>query len=108
MYSFPLHWLVPLALALVMPMAFAQSSSQPATSAAKNAASAPSALRYPSTLSYRSVFADYRAYSEQPVVSWVAANDTVGKIGGWRTYAREAGLADDSPALGPGHKGHQP
>jgi len=107
MYSFPLHWFVPLALALVMPMAFAQGSSQPAAPDAKNAASAPSAL------SYRSVFADYRAYSEQPVVSWVAANDTVGKIGGWRTYAREAdsrepGLADDSPAPGPGHQGAHP
>ncbi len=66
-----------------------------------------------STLSYQSVFADYRAYSEQPVVSWVDANDTVGKIGGWRTYSREAdsretGLADDSPAPGPGHQGGHP
>ncbi len=107
MYSFPLHWLAPLALALVMPMAFAQSSSQPTTPDAKNATSAAVAL------SYRSVFADYRAYSEQPVVSWVAANDTVGKIGGWRTYSREAGsrevgLADDSPAPGPSRQGDQP
>ncbi len=107
MYSFPLHWFVPLALALVMPMAYAQSSSQPATPDAKNAASAAG------TLSYRSVFTDYRAYSEQPVVSWVDANDTVGKIGGWRTYSREAdsreaGLADDSPAPGPARQGDRP
>ncbi len=102
MYSFPLHWLAPLALALLMPMAFAQSSSQPAAPDAKNAASAAG------TLSYRSVFADYRAYSEQPVVSWVAANDTVGKIGGWRTYSRETGLADDSPAPAPAHQGVHP
>ena len=102
MYSFPLRWFVPVALAVVMPMAFAQSSSQPATPDAKNAASAAG------TLSYRSVFADYRAYSEQPVVSWVDANDTVGKIGGWRTYSREAGQADDSPAPGPGRQGAKP
>ena len=105
MYSFPLHWFVPVALAVVMPMAFAQSSSQPATPDAKNAESAAG------TLSYRSVFADYRAYSEQPVVSWVDANDTVGKIGGWRTYSkesREAGQADDSPAPGPGRHGAKP
>ncbi len=84
MYSFSLHWLVPVGLTVALPMAFAQSSSAPAAPDSRNAA--PASV----TLSYRSAFADYRAYSEQPVGSWREANDTVGKIGGWREYAKEA------------------
>jgi hypothetical protein len=102
MYSFPLRWFVPVALAVVMPMAFAQTSSQPATPDSKSAAS--SAV----TLSYRSAFADYRAYSEQPVVSWIDANEQVGKIGGWRVYSKEAHQSDDAPAPVPGRQGAKP
>lgn len=39
---------------------------------------------------YRSAFSDYVPYSEQAIESWRQANDTVGEIGGWRTYAKEA------------------
>lgn len=39
---------------------------------------------------YRSPFADYRPLGEDRNTSWKDANDTVGKIGGWRVYAREA------------------
>lgn len=39
---------------------------------------------------YRSPFADYRAHGEDKNTPWKDANDTVGKIGGWRVYAREA------------------
>ncbi|MBC7780503.1 MAG: hypothetical protein H7125_10430 [Proteobacteria bacterium] len=35
-------------------------------------------------------FANYRPYTQQDVGSWKDANDTVGRIGGWRTYLREA------------------
>ena len=58
---------------------------------------------------YRSVFDGYRGYSEQPVQSWRAANDLVGRLGGWPAYAREtqsgpaAGAA--SAASAPGHPG---
>lgn len=102
MYSFPLRWFVPVALAAVMPMASAQTSSQPTTPDVKNTASSAG------TLSYRSAFADYRAYSEQPVVSWVDANEQVGKIGGWRVYSKEAHQSDDAPAPVPGHQGAKP
>lgn len=61
---------------------------------------------------YRSVFTDYRSYSEQAVVSWRESNQLVGDIGGWRSYAREAqsGIAsggsespsrDAAPAVDP-------
>ena len=39
---------------------------------------------------YRSPFADYRPLGEDNNTAWKDANDTVGKIGGWRAYAREA------------------
>lgn len=42
------------------------------------------------TLPYRSAFEDYRPWSDQPPASWKEANETVGRIGGWRAYAREA------------------
>jgi hypothetical protein len=41
-------------------------------------------------LTYRSAFEGYRAWRDEPVGDWRAANDTVGRIGGWRAYAREA------------------
>ncbi len=42
---------------------------------------------------YQSPFADYRPLGEDKNTPWKDANDTVGKIGGWRAYAREAAAA---------------
>ena len=39
---------------------------------------------------YRSALEGYRKFDDQPVASWSKTNDTVGTIGGWRTYAKEA------------------
>ena len=39
---------------------------------------------------YRSPFADYRPLGEDKSTPWRDANETVGRIGGWRAYAREA------------------
>lgn len=47
-----------------------------------------------SEVSYRSVFDGYQKYSDQSVTSWAASNTTVGKIGGWRVYAKEARQPD--------------
>lgn len=102
MYSFPLHWLVPVGLTVALPMAFAQSNSALATPDSKRAVSSSV------TLSYRSAFADYVAYNEQPVVSWVDANDKVDKIGGWRVYAKEARQPVAAPAPAPGGPGGKP
>ena len=41
-------------------------------------------------LSYRSAFAGYRPNVEQPVGAWRELSDSVGRVGGWRSYAREA------------------
>lgn len=69
----------------------------------------------PAQLSYTSPLNGYLAYADQPVQSWREANDTVGRIGGWRTYAREARTAEpakdaapSSPAREEHHGGSKP
>jgi len=47
-------------------------------------------------LAYCSALEKHQPYQAQPVQPWREANDTVGRIGGWRAYAREA--ADGAPA----------
>lgn len=37
-----------------------------------------------------SVFESYRTYDEPKAIPWREANDEVGRIGGWRAYAKEA------------------
>ena len=62
------------------------------------AASAPDAanlLEQTPSIQYKSLFRDYRPLGEDKRTSWKAANDEVGKIGGWRVYAREK----NEPAL---------
>lgn len=41
-------------------------------------------------LIFESSFARHRAFAEQEVAPWKETNDTAGRIGGWRVYAREA------------------
>ena len=74
--------LLPLAAAFVAASAAAQPPSISAPGAGQGTA-APS-------LSYRSPLAGYQAFTEESVISWKQANDTVGRIGGWREYARES------------------
>lgn len=47
------------------------------------------AARVP-TATYSSPFAGYRALGDEAVGDWRAANEEVGRIGGWREYARES------------------
>ena len=46
-------------------------------------------------LTYRSVLENYQPYSAQQVQPWRESNDNVGRIGGWRAYAKETGQTDD-------------
>lgn len=69
---------------------------------------------------YKSAFDDYRGFSDEPAVPWREANDRVGRIGGWRAYAREAQAAAPpeaaasrpgataAPASKAGHGAHKP
>jgi len=40
-------------------------------------------------LSYQSPLEHYQGWRDQPLESWRDANELVGRIGGWRTYAQE-------------------
>ena len=81
------------------PVALAQQASAPAAPAA--AAGARPA--------YRSAFDGYRGFTDQPVESWRKANDDVGRIGGWKAYARESqgdgAAGGHEPAMPAGHGG---
>ncbi len=39
--------------------------------------------------SYSSVFKDYKPHDYLPDLDWSSANEKVGEIGGWRSYARQ-------------------
>jgi hypothetical protein len=81
--------------ACALSLSVAQAWSQSTTSRADPAD--PKAVVKPTV--YRSAFDQYRKHTEQKVESWKGANDNVGRIGGWRTYAREA-QQPDPPAAG--------
>ena len=78
----PLLPLLPLAINPVC----AQSASPPSRQAAPTTTGASGA----STLEFRSALEGYKSYTEEKTIDWKQANDNVGKIGGWREYAREA------------------
>lgn len=48
-------------------------------------------------IGYRSAFEDYRRFTQEQVGSWKAANENVGRIGGWREYAKESRLPAAAP-----------
>jgi len=50
---------------------------------------------------YESSFAQIRRIGDDKPVPWREANDAVARIGGWRTYAREAHQPDPAAAQGP-------
>jgi hypothetical protein len=83
-----------------------QNANAPKPAPSSAAAVAPTALVPVDPLAYRSAFDGYRGLTDQPVQSWRESNDTVGRIGGWQSYAREgqggpvAGSAPPSAAKG--------
>lgn len=71
----PWQALVPLAMAT----SFASAQTLPTAAAS---ASAPTP--------FRSALDGYQPYTDEKIVDWKEANDKVGRIGGWREYAKEA------------------
>jgi hypothetical protein len=64
-----------------------------ACASASNAFAAPDAASAESPTpptQYKSPFKDYRPLGDDKRIPWKAANDEVGKIGGWRVYLRES------------------
>lgn len=56
-------------------------------------------------LSYHSPLGAYRPFTEESVIPWRDANDTVARIGGWREYARESAPAGSSEGPAPAGTG---
>ena len=53
-------------------------------------AQSPGGSPTPGQPAYRSAFQGYQPFDEGKLLPWKESNDSVGKIGGWRAYAREA------------------
>lgn len=85
------------AIAFALPALWAPAGAQSRPDPADPAAPVPAAA-------YRSPFAGYRPLGDEAVGSWRAANDEVGRIGGWREYAREA----QAPGVTPEESGRPP
>jgi hypothetical protein len=65
----------------------------------------PTAQSQTAPAPYRSALQGYQPYSDINVMPWREANDTVGKIGGWRAYAKEAAEGQGSEAKPPADGG---
>lgn len=68
-------------LAAACAVAFAQGPTADAPASGRGAGAVPK---------YVSPLRDYRAFADEPLAPWSAANDTVRRIGGWQAYSREA------------------
>jgi hypothetical protein len=96
----PLHGAIAIAAALI--------AGAPLVAQAQASAPAAKAGAYPSA------FDGYRRFDEQKLQPWREANDTVGRIGGWRAYARESAGEEMPPVKAPEaakpasmpHRGH--
>ena len=89
--SKPTAWpalLTVLVLPLWTGVANAQTPAPPAPAATTTQA-APAA--------FRSALEGYQPYTDEKIVPWKEANDNVGRIGGWRAYAKEAAQAAPGP-----------
>ena len=93
--------LLALSLALLASTVAAQS---PAESTNSNVAPVMAAT----TLQYKSAISTYQPYIDQPVQSWRDANDRVGRIGGWRAYAKESSepQSPDASSTADPHSSH--
>lgn len=78
---------------LLLPWMAALSSMAALTVSAQSApqASTPASQAGPAqAAAYRSTLEGYQPFTDEKILPWKQANDTVGKTGGWRAYAKEA------------------
>ena len=75
-------------------------TSSPPTGSAASATGATAASAKPNAagtsmpLQFESVLSRYKPMTDQKLGSWREANDTVTRIGGWRTYLKESQAPD--------------
>jgi len=110
-----MRWLTPVALCAT---AFAAAAQSPPSTARK--ADPLDARASVPAVAYESAFSRYRRSADEKAIPWRDANDTAARIGGWRTYAREAQQPEsaasvpaalppkpDPQAMPQGHGGHK-
>ena len=101
MSSSHIRWLLPAMVALATAAAAAQGT--PSSPSAPPAADPLDATAKVAPLVHQSALASYNRLGESAPLPWREANDRVGRIGGWRAYAREANAPDtpDTPTRTP-------
>ena len=82
---------IAIAFAQTMTIAAAQSNTAMPSAGRSNPLDASAAVPQ---LTYESSFRNYQPLGNDKVGGWKEANDNVGRIGGWRVYAREAATPD--------------
>ena len=87
------RWLLPVGLIAAASSIAAERNAKP--DPLDPAASAPLAT-------YRSTFTGYQRTRDDKLLPWKQANDEVARIGGWRSYAREAAQPTDAKPAAPG------
>jgi hypothetical protein len=98
MFQIKMHWRLPVALLAVFAAAAAAQTAAPPSAPTRAADPTNPQAQVPAAL-HMSAFAGYRRHAEPAPTAWKEANDTVTRIGGWRTYAREAAApAASAPA----------
>ena len=58
--------------------------------APSSTSSSPQTMTQAAPAAFRSALEGYKPYTDEKTVNWKEANDTAGRIGGWREYAKEA------------------
>ena len=87
-----------LTLPFYVGVAHAQTHTAPAALTSPSASSPPSAMTQIAPAPYRSAMEGYKPYTDEKVIDWKQANDSTGRIGGWREYAKEAQQPDAADA----------
>jgi hypothetical protein len=75
------------------------------TVSAQTAATSPPAPTPNTPAAYRSALEGYQPFGDDKLRPWKESNDTVGKIGGWRAYAKEASEPQASGGPAPAASG---
>ena len=84
---------VAIAIAFAQAMTIAAAQSHTATPSVGRSNPLDASAAVPQ-LTYESSFRNYQPLGNDKVGGWKEANDNVGRIGGWRVYAREAATPD--------------
>ena len=102
MFSKPTHRLLPVVLSMLSALAPTAHAGHDTAGTAHGRPDPLDARAAVPPVVHESAFARYRPHTDTKLRPWKDANDNVGRIGGWRSYAREA--AQEEPVAAPGPK----